>query len=93
MNEKGLMHRDLKFENILVKKKKSLQVITLADFGLSTEINLEKYLFRRVGTPGFIAPEIFPCKDGMPMYDEQCDIFSLGCILHLLLLKRPVFSS
>ena len=30
----------------------------IADFGLATLINNDKYLFARCGTPGFVAPEI-----------------------------------
>ena len=36
-----------------------LDEIVLADFGLSEEENKVEYLFKKCGTPGYVAPEIF----------------------------------
>jgi serine/threonine protein kinase len=52
------MHRDLKPENILCRSKEKTYDIVLADFGLATFKNDPKILFKRCGTPGFVAPEI-----------------------------------
>jgi serine/threonine protein kinase len=30
--------------------------IGIVDFGLSTYVNAKKYIYRRCGTPGFMAP-------------------------------------
>ena len=51
------MHRDLKPENILLKNKDDLTDIIIADYGLATFIEGE-ILFKRCGTPGYVAPEI-----------------------------------
>lgn len=40
------------------------------------------------GTPNFLAPEILDSNDS---YSEQVDIWSLGCMLHCLLLGKPPF--
>lgn len=58
------MHRDLKLDNILILSEQSTDPI-IADFGLSTLDNepFEKILFKRCGTPGFVAPEILEFKD------------------------------
>ena len=50
-------------------------------------------LFTRCGTPGFVAPEIANLKDKNVTYDNKCDIFSFGCVAHLLLLRKPAFYS
>ena len=42
-------------------------------------------LFKRCGTPGFVAPEILKYKEGDPFYNEKCDMFSLGIIFFNLL--------
>ena len=58
LHERGIMHRDLKPENILFRSKEKIYDLVLADFGLAsikTEVNM---LFKRCGTPGFVAPEI-----------------------------------
>lgn len=74
---KGVVHRDLKLENILVDDKMNLKV---ADFGFAT--------FRKVhtlksykGTKTYMAPEIKEQKtyDGM-----QIDIFSTAVILFII---------
>jgi len=52
------MHRDLKPENLLLKTKNNISDIIIADFGLSTKETEENILFKRCGTPGFVAPEI-----------------------------------
>ena len=80
LSTKGIMHRDLKPENILLDKSDKIKVV---DFGLATFIKLETYIFKKCGTPGFIAPEVFKYNEKMSStrYDERCDVFSVGCIL------------
>lgn len=58
--EQGIMHRDLKPENMILKDKSPLEECTLklVDFGLSSVCDLPEYLFKRCGTPGYVAPEI-----------------------------------
>ena len=80
------MHRDIKLDNILILSEESLEPI-LADFGLSTFDNVpfDTILFKRCGTPGFVAPEILEFKDtDSSLYSNKCDIFSIGAILYCL---------
>lgn len=63
----------------------------IADFGLSTKTDEEEYLFVRCGTPGYVAPEIVNLKDLKAKYSAICDMFSLGVIFHLLLLRKSPF--
>jgi len=58
MHEKRIMHRDIKPENLMLKSNKDIYNIKLIDFGLSTNIDIDDYLYKRCGTPGFVAPEI-----------------------------------
>ena len=37
------------------KKHNSIRII---DFGLACEVGAETFLYKRCGTPGFVAPEI-----------------------------------
>jgi len=60
MHFKNIMHRDLKPENLLLRNKNSITDISdivVADYGLATKIT-GNILFKRCGTPGFVAPEI-----------------------------------
>lgn len=84
MHEKGVMHRDIKPDNILLESAKNDYDIRIADFGLATLVNDTNILYKRCGTPGFIAPEIISYKEGSEMYNEKCDIFSAGLIFYIL---------
>ena len=74
----GIVHRDVKPENILVDAQGAVRV---ADFGLATAQDLEK-LTRTgavVGTPVFMAPEKFVV--GTPR-GPNVDVWSLGVMLY-----------
>ncbi|CAK67442.1 unnamed protein product (macronuclear) [Paramecium tetraurelia] len=89
MHQKGIMHRDLKPQNILCKSNTS--DVLIADFGLATHIKESKQLYYRCGTTGYVAPEILMYKEGTKMYNEKCDIFSLGVIYYQLIYNTHPF--
>ncbi|CAD8057587.1 unnamed protein product [Paramecium sonneborni] len=89
MHQKGIMHRDLKPQNILCKSS-SLDVL-IADFGLATYIKEQKQQYYRCGTTGYVAPEVLLYKEGSKMYNEKCDIFSLGVIFYQLIFNTHPF--
>ena len=41
----------------------------------------------KIGTPGYVAPEILHGQT----YSFGCDVWSLGCLLHVLLSATPPF--
>ena len=53
----GIMHRDIKPENLILKDELKMDV-KLADFGLAETFNKSELIFKRCGTPGYVAPEI-----------------------------------
>ena len=73
---KGLIHRDLKPDNIFIQE----DTIKIADFGLVT--NKGKHSTNRVGTELYMAPEVTAEKGD---YDNKVDIYSLGLIFLELL--------
>lgn len=93
MHEKGIMHRDIKPDNILLESAKNDYEIKIADFGLAAFVNDDEILYKRCGTPGFIAPEIISYKEGGQMYNEKCDIFSAGLIFYILIYGKSPFIS
>ena len=84
MNEKNIVHRDLKLANILVSKD---FVIKLADFGFAKFVENNLLLQSYCGTPITMAPEILKRKQ----YNQKCDIWSLGIIIYRMLFGEYPF--
>lgn len=62
-------------------------MIKIVDFGLSTFADEEEYLFKRCGTPGFVAPEIINADkhDVHLRFSPKSDVFSAGIIFYFML--------
>ena len=59
------MHRDIKPENLIVESEDADIInFKMVDFGLAAPIIETNRLFKKCGTPGFVAPEIFSTNDG-----------------------------
>ena len=78
----GIVHRDLKGENILWDGKN----ITILDFGCSFYFKENEKLREKVGTPLFVAPEVLEGS-----YNEKCDIWSLGILFYILFVEKKPF--
>ena len=92
-HEHGVVHRDLKAENLLYADAEGTpngDVIKLADFGLASLITPDHLSRRPCGTPGYVAPEILT-SDSTHGYGKECDLWSLGVILYILLAGYPPF--
>ena len=79
-------HRDLKPENFLLKAKGDISQLKIIDFGLSRIFTDGKHMHSKAGTPYYIAPEVLK-KD----YGPECDMWSAGVILYILLCGYPPF--
>ena len=92
LHSKNIIHRDLKPENILMTSKDiNTCKLKITDFGLSRLV-AEQSLMRTIcGTPMYIAPEILNAHE--TGYTRAVDVWSLGCILYIMLSSTPPFTS
>lgn len=87
----NVMHRDLKPHNIFLKHNNNFTAIKLVDFGLATQTDVDKYIYPKCGTPGYLAPEVANLTNLDHKYSKICDIFSLGAIFYRLLTDEDLF--
>jgi serine/threonine protein kinase len=80
----GVMHRDLKPQNLLIAKDGSLKI---ADFGLSRAFSF-KNLTVEVVTSWYRAPEILL---GSNSYTNSVDVWSAGCIICEMARNKVLF--
>ena len=82
----GIIHRDLKSQNIIINANGQLKII---DFGLAHTAHMEGMTATGLimGTPEYMAPEQVAGK----RVDERADIYSLGIILYELFTGRVPF--
>ena len=77
----GIVHRDLKLENIMMSDNTEMSIPKLADFGLAKIIGPSEKSDEPFGTLGYVAPEVLKKE----LYGVSCDLWSLGCICYALL--------
>lgn len=77
----GITHRDIKPENMMYGKDGEVRLV---DFGLSKECRGQMRTY--AGTPYFMSPEVINEN-----YTHKCDIWSLGCVLYMLVAGRLPF--
>ncbi len=93
-DEKGMVHRDIKPNNLMVARHGKRPVVKVLDFGLAKatrEVSMDGTLTREgqmLGTPYYMAPEQIV---NAQKADIRADIYSLGCTLYYLLTGNPPF--
>lgn len=97
---KGIMHLDIKPANIIIKKEKTSDgeekiVPKILDFGIAQIIktgetqNDAEQPKLIMGTPSYMSPEQTKGEN----LDSRSDIYSLGVLLHQMLIGRPPYDT
>jgi len=84
LHKEGIVYRDCKPENILLDSKGHVRI---SDLGLAVEIPEGDAVRGRVGTVGYMAPEIIDNEK----YTFSPDWFSLGCLIYEMIEGRAPF--
>jgi DNA-binding NarL/FixJ family response regulator len=87
LHEAGVLHRDLKPGNVMLRDELS---VALIDYGLSKHVEMEATLTNSgeiFGTPYYMSPEQGHGRDT----DARSDIYSIGIIFFEMLMKRKPY--
>jgi calcium-dependent protein kinase len=86
LHKSNICHRDIKPENFLLYQDNDDSHIKLIDFGLAKKVSKNELMTTPNGTPYYIAPEVLKGS-----YTTQCDNWSMGVVMYIMLSGRPPF--
>ena len=96
LHARGVTHRDVKLDNVLLAAPGDLTTVRLVDFGLAASCLAvepdapEPAMTWMCGSAPYMAPEVALRR--IP-YTDACDMWSAGVVLHLLLTGHMPFAA
>ncbi|HJQ26647.1 MAG TPA: protein kinase [Blastocatellia bacterium] len=87
VHEQGMVHRDIKPDNIFLHRTPEGEIVKVVDFGLAKIFGDEAHDAAKtvtggiIGTPAYLAPERITGEG----YDGRADVYSLGVIMFQML--------
>jgi serine/threonine protein kinase/tetratricopeptide (TPR) repeat protein len=97
IHQAGIIHRDLKSQNIMLASRNGSTCAVLMDFGLARELSTSTssplteltQAGAIVGTPNYMAPEQFEGKELTP----ATDLYALGIVLYEMVTGKHPFAA
>jgi len=86
MHSKGVMHRDIKAENVLLTEWSSTAVVKIIDFGIAARFQRGEMFDKISGSPQYMAPELVGQR-----YDYRVDMWAFGVLVYFALYGRYPF--
>ncbi|MEZ4402021.1 MAG: serine/threonine-protein kinase [Kofleriaceae bacterium] len=92
-HEAGLVHRDLKPDNVFIDRRTGEERVVVIDFGLAFSLDGDAQVGRLTqadvtgGTPAYMSPE----QARAAPLTAASDVYALGCVLFELVADRPPF--
>ena len=86
LHQHNVVHRDIKLENFLYEDTSETANLKLIDFGFSKVFLPDELLVASCGSVAYVAPEVLKGN-----YTSQCDMWSMGVIVYMLLSGEPPF--
>lgn len=82
-----VVHRDLKLENFLYESQAANSALKLIDFGFAKVWDPSTLMMASCGSIAYVSPDVLKGEG----YTNQCDLWSLGVIVFMLLVGYPPF--
>jgi serine/threonine-protein kinase len=99
-HSKGIIHRDVKPENIFIVKDGGTEKVKLIDLGLAKLADLEEADGPKLtktghysGTPQYMAPEMIPEGRERAVFNHRIDVYSIGVTIYEMLTGSLPFES